>query len=45
MRLNRSERAKQCFLEALALDVKCFEAFNMLVESQMLTIDEGQFRI
>ncbi|CAG7849077.1 Anaphase-promoting complex subunit cut9 AltName: Full=20S cyclosome/APC complex protein cut9; AltName: Full=Cell untimely torn protein 9 [Serendipita indica DSM 11827] len=40
MRLNRSERAKQNFLEALALDIKCFEAYNMLVQCQMLTVDE-----
>lgn len=41
MRLNRVERAKNCFLEALALDIKCFEAFNTLIQCQMLTIDEG----
>jgi anaphase-promoting complex subunit 6 len=41
MRLSRGERAKEAFLEALALDVKCFEAFNLLIQNQMLTIDEG----
>ena len=44
MRLNRSERAKQNFLEALALDVKCFEAYNMLVQCQMLPVDEGTLK-
>ena len=42
MRLSRGEKAKEAFLEALALDVKCFEAFNLLVQNQMLTIDEGR---
>jgi anaphase-promoting complex subunit 6 len=42
MRLNRAERAKNCFLEALALDVKCFESFNTLIQSQMLTVEEGE---
>ena len=42
LRLNRGEKAKEAFLEALALDVKCFEAFNLLVQNQMLTIDEGE---
>lgn len=45
MRLNRVERAKSSFLEALALDVKCFEAFNTLVQCQMLTVDEGTFNL
>ncbi|PVF99781.1 TPR-like protein [Serendipita vermifera] len=40
MRLNRIDRAKACFLEALALDVKCFESFNTLVQCQMLTTNE-----
>jgi len=42
MRLNRVERAKKCFLEALALDVKCFESFNTLIQCQMLTVEEGE---
>lgn len=42
LRLSRGEKAKEAFLEALALDVKCFEAFNLLVQNQMLTIDEGE---
>jgi anaphase-promoting complex subunit 6 len=42
LRLSRGEKAKEAFLEALALDVKCFEAFNLLVQNQMLTIGEGR---
>jgi len=42
LRLSRGEKAKEAFLEALALDVKCFEAFNLLVQNQMLSIDEGE---
>ncbi|KAG8842054.1 anaphase promoting complex subunit cdc16, partial [Serendipita sp. 405] len=40
MRLNRVDRAKTCLLEALALDVRCFEAYNVLIRCQMLTVDE-----
>ncbi|KIM22962.1 hypothetical protein M408DRAFT_332630 [Serendipita vermifera MAFF 305830] len=40
MRLNRPERAKTCFLEAISLDVRCFESFNTLIQCQMLTVEE-----
>ncbi|KAG8959317.1 anaphase promoting complex subunit cdc16 [Tulasnella sp. 419] len=39
-RLNRQDRAKEHFMEALALDVKCFDAFNELVNGNLLGIDE-----
>lgn len=38
-------RAKECFLEALSLDVRCFEAFEALVDGNMLTVDEGSSRL
>ena len=41
LKLNRGDQAKQCFMEALALDVKCYEAFEQLVSGEMMTLDEG----
>lgn len=41
LKLNRGDQAKQCFMEALALDVKCFDAFEQLVSGEMMTPDEG----
>lgn len=41
LKLNRGEQAKQCFMEALALDVKCYDSFEQLVSSEMMTPDEG----
>ena len=41
LKLNRGDQAKQCFMEALALDVKCFEAFDQLVSGEMMAVDEG----
>ena len=43
LKLNRGDQAKQCFMEALALDVKCYEAFEQLVSGEMITPDEGMF--
>lgn len=43
LKLNRTARAKDCFMEALALDVKCYDAFEMLIGGELMTIDEGQF--
>ena len=43
LKLNRGDQAKQCFMEALALDVKCFEAFDQLVSGEMMTADEGMY--
>lgn len=42
LKLNRSETAKECFMEALALDVKCYDAFDQLVSGEMMTTDEGR---
>ncbi|KAJ7429851.1 hypothetical protein B0H11DRAFT_1766350 [Mycena galericulata] len=39
-KLNRGDKAKQCFMEALAIDVNCFDAFERLVSGEMMTPDE-----
>jgi anaphase-promoting complex subunit 6 len=41
LKLNRGEIAKQCFMEALALDVKCYDAFEQLISGEMMTPEEG----
>lgn len=41
LKLNRSDRAKESFLEALALDVKCYDAFEQLVGGELMRPDEG----
>ena len=43
LKLNRGDQAKHCFMEALAIDVKCYEAFEQLVSGEMMTPDEGEF--
>lgn len=40
LKLNRADQAKTCFMEALALDVKCADAFMMLVNCEMLSGEE-----
>lgn len=40
LHLNASVKAKECFLEALSLDVKCYESFESLVDGNMLMVDE-----
>lgn len=42
LKLNRGDQAKNCFMEALALDVKCFDAFEQLISGEMMAPDEGQ---
>lgn len=44
LKLNRGDQAKQCFMEALALDVKCYESFEQLMSAEMMTPDEGELR-
>jgi anaphase-promoting complex subunit 6 len=44
LKLNRSDQAKQCFLEALALDVKCYDSFEQLINGEMMSADEGLYR-
>jgi anaphase-promoting complex subunit 6 len=41
LKTNRSAQAKTCFAEALALDVKCVDAFLQLVGGEMMGPDEG----
>ena len=41
VKLNRADQAKRCFMEALSLDVKCYESFQQLTSSEMMTPDEG----
>ena len=43
LKLNRAESARECFMEALALDVKCYEAFDQLINGEMMTADEGKY--
>lgn len=43
LKLNRGDQAKHCFMEALALDVKCYDAFQQLISGEMMTPDEGIF--
>ncbi|TFY65559.1 hypothetical protein EVG20_g5530 [Dentipellis fragilis] len=33
-------KAKACFMEALALDVKCYDAFDQLISGEMMTLEE-----
>jgi anaphase-promoting complex subunit 6 len=39
LKLNCSEIAKQFFMEALALDIKCYDAFEQLVSREMMTTE------
>lgn len=41
LKLNRGDQAKHCFMEALALDVKCYESFEQLISGEMMTPNEG----
>lgn len=41
LKLNRGDQAKHCFMEALALDVKCYDAFEQLISGEMMTPEEG----
>jgi hypothetical protein len=43
LKLNRNDRAKECFLEALALDVKCYDAFEQLVGGELMRPEEGLY--
>ena len=42
LKLNRGDQAKLCFMEALTLDVKCYDAFSQLVSGEMMTPEEGR---
>ncbi|TFK40039.1 hypothetical protein BDQ12DRAFT_481499 [Crucibulum laeve] len=40
LKLNRGDQAKQNFMEALALDVRCYDAFEQLISGEMMTPEE-----
>ncbi|GAA6063193.1 hypothetical protein JCM10212_000495 [Sporobolomyces blumeae] len=40
LHLKATDLAKEAFMEALARDVKCFESFEMLVGSEMMSSEE-----
>ncbi|KAG7088620.1 hypothetical protein E1B28_012593 [Marasmius oreades] len=40
IKMNKADQAKNCFMEALALDVKCYDAFEQLVSGEMLSPEE-----
>ncbi|CED84346.1 Anaphase-promoting complex (APC), Cdc16 subunit [Phaffia rhodozyma] len=40
LRLSATARAKECFVEALSLDVRCYDAFVALVDGQMMGVEE-----
>lgn len=45
LKMNRGDQAKHCFMEALALDVKCYESFEQLITGEMMTPDEGMLAL
>jgi hypothetical protein len=42
LRLSSSLQAKESFLEALSLDVRCYDAFQALVGGEMMGVEEGE---
>lgn len=44
LHMKANDLAKEAFMEALTRDVKCFEAFEMLVGGEMMSNDEGERR-
>lgn len=42
LRLSSMAMAKECFMEALSIDVKNYEAFRELVDGEMLSPSEGK---
>lgn len=44
LRLSSTLQAKESFLEALSLDVRCYDAFNALVAGEMMGVEEGMYR-
>lgn len=41
---NNFDRAKDCYKEAVQVDAKCFEAFDQLIRSNLLTPKEGELQ-
>jgi len=42
LHLNAADRAKECFMEALSIDVKCYDSFDALVSGNMMDVHEGK---
>lgn len=42
---NNFDRAKDCYKEAVQVDAKCFEAFDQLIRSNLLTPKEGKLTV
>ncbi len=40
MNNGSKEKAKRCFLEALKIDARCFEAFKSLLENYLISVTE-----
>lgn len=38
--MNNIDRAKECFKEALQIDVKCYDALDSLISNNMMTVSE-----
>lgn len=38
--INNFDRAKQCYQEALLIDVKCYDAFEELLSNSLMTTEE-----
>lgn len=45
LRLSSAAQAKESFLEALSLDVRCYDAFSALVGGEMMNVEEGEFDV
>ena len=45
LHLNAMDRAKECFLEALSIDVKCYNSFDALISGNMMDIAEGELEV
>ena len=43
LRMGRAEDAKESLMEALAIDCKNVDAFELLVGGEMMKVDEGQY--
>lgn len=42
LHMNAVDRAKECFLHALKLDIKCYDSFEALISGNMMDVNEGQ---
>jgi anaphase-promoting complex subunit 6 len=42
LRMGRTQDAKESLMEALAIDCKNFDAFELLIGGEMMKLDEGE---